>query len=83
MLRLNPGRCAAIIILSAIAPLPAFGEISIFELRITNNTDRDLTFRLKKDHSKKIDLTYNKKYVPEYTIKPGKSETIGLKPDGD
>ena len=61
----------------------ASAEISIFELRITNNTDRDLTFRLKKDHSKKVDLTFNKKYVPEYTIKSGKSETIGFKPDGD
>jgi hypothetical protein len=35
-------------------------EISIFELRITNNTDRDLTFKLKADHSKKVDLTYDK-----------------------
>lgn len=58
-------------------------EISIFELRITNNTDRDLTFKLKADHSKKVDLTYDKKYVPKYTIKAGTSKIIGIKPDGD
>lgn len=58
-------------------------EISIFELRITNNTDRDLTFKLKADHSKKVDLTYDKKYVPKYTIKAGTYKIIGIKPDGD
>ena len=75
--------CSAIAILAcAIAPT-ASAEVSIFELRITNNTDRDLTFRLKDDHSKHVDLTHNKNYVDEVTIKQGTSDVVGIKPDGN
>ncbi len=60
----------------------ASAEISIYELRITNNTDRDLTFILKDDHSKRVDLTRNKAIVDHVTIKPGTSDIVGIKPDG-
>ncbi len=60
----------------------ATAEISIFELRVTNNTDRDLTFILKDDHSKRVDLTHNKAIVDHVTIKPGTSDIVGIKPDG-
>lgn len=75
---------ATICLVAASAFLPsAVAEVSIYELRITNNTDRDLTFRLKDDHSKHVELTRNKKIVPEVTIKPGTSDIVGIKPDGN
>ena len=62
---------------------PAFGEASIYELRVTNNTSSDLTFRLNDGHSKHAKLTYNKKHVDEHTIKAGTSDTVGVQPTGD
>lgn len=38
----------------------ATAEASIFELRITNNTDTDLTFKLQDGHSKHVHLTLDK-----------------------
>ncbi|MEO0452017.1 MAG: hypothetical protein AAFZ74_17010, partial [Pseudomonadota bacterium] len=74
---------AAIFLVAASAFLPsAVAEVSIYELRITNNTDRDLTFRLKDDHSKHVDLTHKKEIIPEFTIKPGASDIVGIRPDG-
>ncbi len=61
----------------------ATAEVSIFELRITNNTDRDLTFILKDDHSKRVDLTHKKAIADHVTIKPGTSDIVGIKPDGN
>ncbi|MFN3211635.1 MAG: hypothetical protein ACE37M_00895 [Henriciella sp.] len=46
----------------------AMAEASIFELRITNDTNTDLTFRLQDGHSKHARLTYNKKSVNSHTI---------------
>ena len=60
----------------------ATAETSIFELRITNDTNSDLTFELQDGKSKHSDLTYNKKVVAKHTIKAGVSDTIGVKPTG-
>lgn len=67
---------------SLLAPISA-AETSTFELRITNDTQTDLIFRLNEEHSKNVDLTYNKKQVYQHTIKAGTSGTIGIQPDGD
>ena len=57
-------------------------EASIFELRITNNTNSDLTFKLQDGHSKHVHLTFDKKYVSAHTIKAGEYGVVGVKPDG-
>lgn len=68
---------------NVIAPLGlAHAEASIFELRITNNTDNDLTFRLHDGQSKHARLTYKSKSVSSHTIKSGTSDTIGVQPTG-
>lgn len=61
----------------------ASAEVSIYELRVTNNTDRDLTFILKDDHSKHVDLTHNKNITDRVIVKPGASDIVGIKPDGN
>ena len=60
--------------------LGATADTSIFELRITNDTNTDLTFRLHEGKSKHADLTYDKKSVYEHTIKAHSSDTIGVRP---
>ncbi|MEL7540450.1 MAG: hypothetical protein AAGJ51_06070 [Pseudomonadota bacterium] len=60
----------------------AYAEASIFELRITNKTDSDLTFRLHEGQSKHARLTYNKQSVNGHTIKSGQSDTIGVQATG-
>lgn len=57
-------------------------EASIFELRITNDTKSDLTFKLQDGHSKHVHLTYNKNKVTSHTIKAGTSDVVGVQPDG-
>lgn len=64
-----------------IAPF-AVAETTIYELRITNDTSKDLTFRLQDGHSKHASLTYDKKSVDEHTIKAGTYGVIGVKPTG-
>lgn len=60
----------------------AHAEASIFELRISNETDTDLTFRMHEGQSKHARLTYNKKSVKSHTIKSGTSDIIGVQPTG-
>ena len=60
--------------------LGASAETTIFELRITNDTNSDLTFELRPGKSKHSRLTYNKKIVTKKTIKAGVSDTIGIRP---
>ncbi|MEM9572287.1 MAG: hypothetical protein AAF996_12550 [Pseudomonadota bacterium] len=80
---LNRMSWAVLSAISVIAPLGlAHAEASIFELRITNNTDSDLTFRLHDGQSKHARLTYNNKSVSSHTIKSGTSDTIGVQPAG-
>ena len=75
--------CLAMSFIALLALLPtASAETSIFELRVTNNTDRDLTFILKDDHSKHVDLTHKKAITDRVIIKPGTSDIVGIKPDG-
>ena len=57
-------------------------EASIFELRITNNTNSDLTFKLNDGHSKHVHLTYDEKHVSAHTIKAGEHGVVGIQPDG-
>jgi len=57
-------------------------EASIFELRITNDTNSDLTFELQDGHSKHVHLTYDKKHVSAHTIKAGEYGVVGIQPDG-
>lgn len=66
-----------------IAAPAAVAEASIFELRITNNSDTDLTFRLQDGHSKHVRLTYNKKKVTSHTIKAGTYDVVGVQPTGE
>ena len=61
----------------------AMAEASIFELRITNDSDTDLTFRLQDGHSKHVRLTYNKKKVTSHTIKAGTYDVVGVQPTGE
>ena len=76
-------RLAPVILAASLAVPTVAAETSIFELRITNNSSSDLTFRLQDGHSKHTHLTYNKKTVDEHTIKAGMSDTVGIKPTGD
>lgn len=71
-----------LILFWAVVSASATAETSIFELRITNDTNTDLTFQLQDGKSKHADLTYNKKLVSKHTIKAGVSDTIGVKPTG-
>lgn len=68
--------------LLAALQMPAYAETSIFELRITNETTADLTFKLHDGKSKHANLTYNNQSVSKHTIKAGTSDTIGVKPTG-
>lgn len=80
---LNPVSIAALTAIAAIAPFgSAHAEASIFELRISNNTDSDLTFRLHDGKSKHARLIYNKTSVLSHTIKAGTSDVIGVQPTG-
>ncbi|MCR9078022.1 MAG: hypothetical protein NXH78_02885 [Hyphomonadaceae bacterium] len=56
----------------------AHAEASIYELRISNGTGTDLTFRLHEGQSKHARLVYDKKEVSSYTISAGQSATIGV-----
>lgn len=60
----------------------AFAEASIFELRITNNTDTDLTFRLHDGQSKHAKLVYDGKSVSSYTIGAGSYDVVGVQATG-
>ena len=60
----------------------ATAEASIFELRITNNTNTDLTFKLQDGHSKHVHLTLDKKPISAHTIKAGEYGVVGIQPDG-
>ena len=80
MIRLRKARFAFAALIATALWLPAFADTSIFELRITNNTNTDLTFRWHEGQSKHADMTYNKKSVDAHTIKAGTSDTIGVKP---
>jgi len=73
-------RSAWLVLLVALFCAPAFAETSIFELRITNDTNVDLTFRLHEGQSKHAKLTYNKKSISAHTIKASTSGTIGIQP---
>lgn len=61
----------------------AHAEASIFELRITNNTDTSLTFRLHEGQSKHAKLVHDGKKVSGYTINAGTSDTIGVQATGN
>ena len=60
----------------------AQAEISVFELRITNETNSDLTFRLHEGQSKRSYLSYNGREVNSHTIKSGEYDVIGITPTG-
>ena len=66
----------------ALAAPAAMAEASIFELRITNDTNKDLTFRLQDGRSKHARLTYNKKSVNSHTIKAGTNDIVGVQATG-
>lgn len=81
---LNPFSIAGIILLAVTAFTgEANAEASIFELRISNNTDTDLTFRLHDGQSKHARLTYHGKSVSNHTIKSGVSDTVGVQATGN
>lgn len=61
----------------------ASATASIFELRITNDTDTDLTFRLHDGQSKHARLTYNGSAVSSHTIKAGAYDIVGVQPTGE
>lgn len=60
----------------------AHAESSIFELRITNDTDTDLTFKLHEGKSKHARLVYDGNKVTSHKIKAGESGTVGVQPTG-
>jgi hypothetical protein len=60
----------------------ANAESSIFELRITNNTDTDLTFELHDGKSKHARLKYDGKTVNRQKIKAGEYGVVGIQPTG-
>lgn len=76
-----------IAILSALSTSIPFGvahaEASIFELRITNHTESDLTFRLHDGQSKHARLTYNGQVVSSHTIKSGEYGIVGVQATGN
>jgi hypothetical protein len=72
----------AVLVATVLAPM-AYGEASIFELRITNDTNSDLTFKLQDGHSKHVHLTYDKTRVTSHTIEAGTSGVVGVQPNGD
>ncbi len=61
----------------------AQAEASIYELRISNGTGTDLTFRLHEGQSKHARLVYDKKEVSSHTISAGQSATIGVQATGN
>lgn len=81
MVRTVLSSVSAGIMASLLAPI-ASAEASIFELRITNNTNSDLTFKLNDGHSKHVHLTFDKKHVSAHTIKAGEYGVVGIQPDG-
>lgn len=60
----------------------AHAEASIFELRITNDTDTDLTFRLHDGKSKHAKLKYDGDTVSSHKIKAGTDGIVGIQPTG-
>ncbi|MEM7328452.1 MAG: hypothetical protein AAF437_06910 [Pseudomonadota bacterium] len=73
----------ALLAIGLSAGLTAHAEASIFELRISNETDTDLKFQLHDGQSKHARLTYNSKEVSSHTIKAGTADTIGVQATGD
>ena len=61
----------------------AHATSSIFELRITNSTDTDLTFRLHDGKSKHARLTYNGKSVDSHKVKAGAYGVVGVQATGN
>ena len=61
----------------------ANAEASIFELRITNDTDTDLTFRLHDGKSKHARLKYDGATVSSHKVKAGTYDVVGIQPTGD
>ena len=53
-----------------------------FDMRITNNTNTDLTFQLQDGHSKHVHLTYDGSHIGAHTIKAGEYGVVGVQPDG-
>ena len=80
-LKLVPVLMSALV--AAMAAPSALAAASIFELRITNDTQKDLTFRLQEGNSKHARLTYNKKSVDSHTIKAGTYGVVGIQADGN
>lgn len=74
------GLCAAV---ALGLPGQALAKASTFELRITNDTSVDLTFKLHDGQSKHAELTYNGSEVSSHTVKAGSSGTVGIKSDGN
>lgn len=70
--------CATVIAVSM--ALPALASTTVYELRITNDTDTDLTFQLHDGKSKKVDLVYEGEFVNRQKVKAGTSDTIGIRP---
>ena len=68
--------------MAALTPIVAEAESSIFELRITNNTKSDLTFRLHDGKSKHARLIYDGKSVSGHKIKAGEYGVVGVQPTG-
>jgi len=68
---------------SAVPLNVANADASIYELRITNDTSTDLTFRLHDGQSKHARLVYNKNSVNSHTIKAGTSDIVGVQPTGN
>lgn len=82
-------RLGAILILVCLSVLGSLGlsgqawaKASTFELRITNESSVDLTFKLHDGQSKHADLTYDGSIVSSHTVKAGASGTVGIKADG-
>jgi|GEM_PF-3384644 len=61
----------------------ASAESSIFELRITNNTDTDLTFELHDGQSKHARLKYEGDTVNRQKVKAGEYGVVGIQPTGN
>ena len=80
MTRTGIARTALATFMATLVWMPAYANTSTFELRITNDTKADLTFRWHDGQSKHANMTYNKKSVDAHTIKAGTSDTIGIQP---
>ena len=67
---------------AGLLPTTAQAGTSTFELKITNNTESDLTFRLHDGKSKHARLVYDGKSVSSHKIKAGEYGVVGVQPTG-